>query len=192
MAIILASGSPRRQELMFYITEDFTVLEPNIDEYIPPNTTPQKAVELLSTAKAMAVFTTNPTSVVIGCDTIVEIDGEILGKPQTQEEAAKMLFRLSGRTHRVYTGTTVAYPGGYLLDCQVAEVTFHKLTKADIVGYVRSGEPMDKAGAYGIQGIGALLVKEIKGDFYTIVGLPISTLGRMLEKIGEIETMFNF
>ena len=181
--MILASASPRRRELLQRIGLDFKVLVREVDEHIPDGTDPAEAVQALSRLKGAAVALENPSSLVISADTIVVLDGQILGKPGSPEEAERMLASLSGRWHRVYTGYAL-----HLLDHvrpvesdqQSCDVRFHPLSAAQIRQYVASGEPMDKAGAYGIQDLGALLVQELRGDYFTVMGLPVSRLYRHL------------
>ncbi len=181
MDIILASGSPRRAELMKQVGLDFRISICPTDESYDPSLSPADIVMELSLRKADAVFDKEmpeKDTVVIAADTIVSLDNEILGKPKDRADAVRMLTELSGRKHQVYTGVTLYYYAGgrvfveNFADC--ADVYFRELTSDIINEYVDSWEPMDKAGAYGIQGLGAILVDKIDGDYYTIVGLPIS------------------
>ena len=181
MDIILASGSPRRSDLMKQVGLEFRVSTCNTDESYDKNLTPAEIVMELSLRKADAVFDKEmpeKDTVVVAADTIVAMDNEILGKPKDRNDAIRMLKELSGRKHQVYTGVTMYYyVGGRVFienfaDC--ADVYFRELSGETITAYVDSWEPMDKAGAYGIQGLGAILVDKIDGDYYTIVGLPIS------------------
>ncbi len=181
MDIILASGSPRRSELMKQVGFDFKVSTCNTDESYNDGMTPAGIVMELSLRKADAVFDKEMPendTVVVAADTIVAIDNEILGKPKDRNDAIRMLSELSGKKHQVYTGVTLYYyVGGRVFienfaDC--ADVYFRQLSQDTITSYVDSWEPMDKAGAYGIQGLGAILVDKIDGDYYTIVGLPIA------------------
>ena len=176
--IILASKSPRRQELLKYITTDFTVKTADVDETLPDGISPKDAVLYLSKIKA-APFE-NENAVVIGADTVVAIDGEILGKPCDKSDAAAMLRLLSGKTHSVFTGVTVIKNGEYHAFFEETKVTFFELTDKEINDYVETLEPLDKAGAYGIQGYGSLLVEKIDGDYFNVVGLPMSKLNRLL------------
>lgn len=179
--IILASASPRRQELLKYIVPEFKIVPADIDETIPADISPEKSAEFLAVKKAKHVSAENPESVVIGSDTVVIIDGEILGKPRDPADAERMLRLLSGRTHSVITGVCLSC--GNCIDsfsCKTA-VKFFDITDEEIRSYVDSGEPMDKAGAYGIQGKGCLLAESIEGDFFNVVGLPASLLKRRLE-----------
>ena len=179
--MILASQSPRRRELLSLIADRFNVIPANGEEYIPAGTSPRDAVVLLSQQKAREIYSLYSGETVIAADTVVSIDGVILGKPHSEKEAADMLRQLSGREHYVYTGVCVIYPNGEI--CSFAEETrveFFPLSEQEIADYVATGDPMDKAGAYGIQGRGALLVKGIKGDYYNVMGLPVGRLYREL------------
>ena len=178
---ILASQSPRRRELMKYITNDFEVRVSDVDETLPEGMTPAEAVLYLSRIKAQPFATADET--VIGADTVVAIDGEILGKPANKEDAAQMLRKLSGKTHSVFTGVTVI--NGEKTESFFVEtkVKFFELSDGEIEKYVKTGEPLDKAGAYGIQGYGCLLVEKIEGDYFNVVGLPVSQLNRVLVNI---------
>lgn len=181
MDIILASGSPRRSDLMKQAGFDFRVSTCNTDETYDSSLSPSEIVMELSLRKADAVFdkeTPENDTVVVAADTIVALEGEILGKPKDRQDAVRMLNMLSGKKHCVYTGVALYYylKGRVFIEnfADCAEVYFRELSQDTINEYVDSWEPMDKAGAYGIQGLGAVLVDKICGDFYTIVGLPIS------------------
>lgn len=176
--LILASASPRRRELLATITPDFEVRTSGVDESPFAALAPEEAVQALSRAKA-APFA-KPGDVVIAADTIVVMDGEILGKPKDEDDAFEMLTRLSGRRHTVMTGVTIAAQDKADTFCQKTGVWFYPLTGDEIRAYIKSGEPMDKAGAYGIQGKGRLFVEKIDGDFYNVVGLPVALLNRRL------------
>lgn len=180
--LILASRSPRRKELMKLITDDFTVSPSNFDEDSIVEQDPFLLVRVLSLSKASTVEA-DEDDIVIGCDTVVSLDDEIFGIPKTKEEAARMLRRLSGKTHSVVTGVCVR-SGGKIdsFECETL-VTFFDLSEEEIEGYVKTSEPYDKAGGYGIQGIGGLFVKKIEGDYQNVVGLPISRLYRLLSEI---------
>ena len=185
--MILASQSPRRIELMREAGFDVTVIPADIDETPLPDETPFALVERLARTKAAAVAASHgePGEIVVAADTIVTLDGEILGKPHDKADAHRMLRELSGRTHQVATGACIARAGGDGLCArsfvEVTDVTFYELSDDEIDAYVASGEPMDKAGAYGIQGArGRMLVRGIEGDFYNVVGLPIARLAREL------------
>jgi len=178
--LILASASPRRRELLSYIRPDFAVIATDADETLPPDTPPDEGVQVLALRKAQVVAATHPEATVIGADTMVMLDGVLFGKPEDHTDAARMLRALSGREHLVYTGVAILSPRGQQVFYQETAVRFVKLSEEDISGYVRTGEPMDKAGAYGIQGGGALFVSGISGDFYNVMGLPVCRLAREL------------
>lgn len=184
--IILASKSPRRRELLNQIgIEDFKVTAPNVDESVEPGLPPAKIVEQLSLRKAQAaVNRAGPNDLIIAADTVVALDGKILGKPRDEEDAFAMLSALSGREHHVYTGVTVLRGGEAVTQHEETAVAFRDLTPEEIRAYIATGEPMDKAGAYGIQGLGALLVSGIRGDYCNVVGLPVFRLGGMLAGLG--------
>lgn len=183
MKLILASASPRRKELLRYITEDFTVRISDADETTPNGLTPEETVRYLSRLKADAVYNGDPDETIVASDTIVVIDGRVLGKPHGEEEAKTMLRTLSGRTHTVFTGVCVKTAERERVFAERTEVTFYPLTEEEICAYVATGEPMDKAGSYGIQGKGSLLVQKIDGDFYNVMGLPVAALWRALKEI---------
>lgn len=179
-SLILASASPRRKELLTLLDLPFTIYSADIDETIPFGTSPQEAVETLAYKKAQAVFKDNNQAIVIGCDTIVVHNDTILGKPLDRKEAFSMLSQLSDHTHAVYTGVCIMSEHTTVVFHEVTNVTFWKLTQQDINAYIDSGEPFDKAGSYGIQGKAALFVKGIQGDYFNVVGLPVSRLAREL------------
>lgn len=181
MKVILASASPRRRELMSTLFCEYEVIPSTVEEIIPENTTPDIVAQKLAILKAEDVAAQHPEAMVIGSDTVVEVDGKILGKPCDQDEAFAMLKKLSGRTHLVHTGLCVVRGGQTEALVETTEVTFAELSDEEIFAYVKTGEPMDKAGAYGIQGIGARFVLSIKGDFYTVMGFPIAKLYQMLK-----------
>lgn len=184
--IVLASGSPRRRQLLEQIgLTGFRVLASDVDESLPAGLGPGEAVELLSARKGAAVAgLVSPETLVIAADTVVALDGAILGKPRDGEEARRMLSALSGRTHQVYTGVSLFYRGERRTEHEVTSVAFRPLSEEEIAAYVATGEPMDKAGAYGIQGLGALLVERLEGDYFNVMGLPLCRLGRMLSAAG--------
>ena len=186
MDIILASGSPRRKQLLAQMgIETFRVISSDADETVEPGLSPARIVETLSARKAEAVAGhAKPGELVIAADTIVALDGAVLGKPADGPEAFRMLSALSGRRHQVYTGVTLLRGGERRTEHEVTTVTFRELTRDDITRYIATGEPMDKAGAYGIQGCGALLVERIEGDYFNVMGLPVGRLGRMLAGMG--------
>ena len=180
--VILASKSPRRKELMELLNIPFDVIVSDIDEQIDYNNDLVKEIEKLSYQKAMAVFKDHNNALVIGSDTIVKINNDVLGKPKSIEMAKNMLRELSDNTHEVVTGVTILYQDKVETFSSVAKVTFYPLTEEEIDEYVNSNEPMDKAGSYAIQGDGAKFIKSIEGDYYTIVGLPIAELYHRLKK----------
>ena len=185
MKIVLASQSPRRRELLGKMGLEFTTKAPEIDETALSGLPARQLVEALSREKALwAARQEDPEAIVIGSDTVVVRDGEILGKPASPAQAEEMLASLSGRSHEVCTGVTVCQGEKVVSQVEVTQVTFRNLTPEEVRRYVQTGEPMDKAGAYGIQGYGALLVEGIQGDYSSVVGLPVCRLGRMLLDFG--------
>lgn len=186
MSIILASNSPRRRELLAQIgIRDFQILSPDVDETVEPGLSPARMVETLSLRKAQAAAgRAGAEDLILAADTVVALDGRVLGKPRDQEDAFAMLSALSGREHRVYTGVTVLGGGQAATEHEETAVAFRALSPEEIRDYIATGEPMDKAGAYGIQGVGALLVQGIRGDYCNVVGLPLFRLGRMLSGFG--------
>lgn len=186
MRIILASGSPRRRELLAGIGLDGLEIIPAVgEEKKNPDLSPAELVKSLALAKAEEVFLKNPGAVVIGADTVVSLDGKILGKPKSEAEAGAMLFALSGRAHEVLTGVAVISPEGQAeTGAEITRVCFRSLDPAEIKAYVATGEPMDKAGAYGIQGRASLFVERLEGDYFNVVGLPLCRLGLMLKNLG--------
>lgn len=182
--IILASASPRRQQLLSLICSDFSVEPADIDETADKEIALTKIPEYLAVKKAKHIQGKNHLNdIVIGCDTGVFLDSLMLGKPSCEDDAKEMLCRLSGRSHKVITGCAVLYKEKLVSFSQTTEVEFYKLTDREIAEYIATGEPMDKAGAYGIQGKGAVLVRKISGDFFSVVGLPIAKLKRELDEI---------
>lgn len=185
MKIVLASQSPRRRQLLGQMGLEFTTQSPEIDEAAFQGRDARDLVQILSREKARWIAgQVDPETLVIGADTVVVRDGEILGKPKGEEEARAMLASLSGRTHQVCTGVTVCRGDKVLTQVEETQVTFRLLTDQEIRQYVSTGEPMDKAGSYGIQGYGCLLVEGIRGDYFNVVGLPVCRLGRMLARFG--------
>lgn len=178
--IILASKSPRRIELFKKLNLPFSCITPDIDETMDLTFGLEKAVANLAYKKANSIIEKHPSSIIIGADTIVTISNNILGKPKDKQDAFNMLRLLSGKTHKVMTGVCILTDNRMESFCDTSEVTFHPLTDEEIEKYIETGEPMDKAGAYGIQGQGALLVKHINGDFYSIMGLPIARINQIL------------
>ena len=182
MELILASQSPRRRELMELFRVPFTVRVADIDETMDPTKTPYDEVARVSRAKSMAV-SRQPGDVVIAADTIVVVENEVLGKPKDQEDAFRMLRLLSGREHQVMTGLTVLRHHKAISCTEVTTIHFRPLSDAEIRSYIRTGEPMDKAGSYGIQGGAALFAQGIQGDYFNVVGLPVCRLGLILKQI---------
>lgn len=224
VTLILASASPRRRELIRQLGLPVEFVASHADESVPPHLAPADIVETLSLRKASAVCVhpgaAGQRGIVVGSDTIVVLDGEVLGKPRDEKEAFAMLASLRGRTHRVYTGLACIRRDGenggtagkaegrfatmpmgdigryrvisgapdgepeIIVGHTVSEVTFGPMSDEEIRAYVESGEPMDKAGAYGVQGIGAVFIEKIKGDYFSIMGLPLNLLYRMLKEFG--------
>ena len=181
MEVILASQSPRRKALMELFHIPFRVLAADIDETMDPKQDPAVQTAQISLAKALATPHA-PEDIVIAADTIVVCDGQILGKPKDEADAQRMLRLLSGRTHQVMTGLAVLYPGGQQVETQITQIHFRELTDREILAYIRTGEPMDKAGAYGIQGGAALFADTMTGDYYNVMGLPVCRLGQILRQ----------
>ncbi len=183
MPVILASASPRRQELLKYAVKEFEIIPADVDETLPEGIPAEESAEYLAVQKAKAVAADHEFDTVIGCDTVVVLDNEIMGKPRNINHARQMLGRLSGRTHKVITGVCICRRGKSISFSQCTEVEFYELSDREIDEYVNTGDPMDKAGSYGIQSEGCVLVKEIHGDFFNVVGLPVAMLKRVLEKM---------
>lgn len=177
--LILASASPRRKELLSLLNLPFQIIPSDVDETIDPLMTAEEAVASLAFRKARHVAEHYPESVVIGSDTIV-VQDKILGKPSSKEEARGMLRSLSGKTHRVMTAVCLMKGDQSSVFTEITEVTFWPLSDREIDAYLATDDPYDKAGAYGIQTAGALFVREISGDYYAVVGLPVSRLAREL------------
>ena len=185
MDIILASGSPRRRELLTAAgITDFSVCPAVGEEKAPDGLSPDELVMYLSRGKASEVAAKYPDKLVIAADTIVWADGRALGKPHSEAEAFGMLRALSGKAHEVYTGVTVMLGEKMLCESECTRVYFRELTDDEIYAYIATGEPMDKAGAYGIQGRASLMVEKIDGDYFNVVGLPLCRLGKMLRSMG--------
>jgi septum formation protein len=188
MKIILASKSPRRLELLGGVYEQIEVVTAETDETLPNGTPPRQGVEILAVRKGRAVLPlVGDAFPVISSDTLVELDGIPLGKPENEKDACRMLRTLSGRTHNVHTGVAVHYRGRVLSGVASTSVRFHTLSDETVNNYVKSGEPMDKAGAYGIQGLGGALVEGYEGDFDTVVGLSLALTKRLMKEIGADE-----
>lgn len=182
--IVLASGSPRRQELLRRIgITDFTLRVPQVEEYYPDDLSPEEIVTYISREKSLAVDSESD-EIVITADTMVFLDDARLGKPRDEDHALEMLTALQGRHHTVCTGVTVRQGERILSRAQSTHIYFRPATEAELRAYIAGGEPMDKAGAYGVQGQGALLVERIDGDFFNVMGLPVVLLERMLAEFG--------
>jgi septum formation protein len=182
--VILASQSPRRRELLTLVGIAHTVQPADIDEAYLPGERPRAHCERLAREKAHVVASRRPDALVIGSDTIVVMDGDVLGKPRDEAHAAEMLTRLSGRSHVVMTAVAVQWRGVEHSVVEEVGVTFHALTPDDIRAYIATGEPMDKAGAYGIQGYGATIVQRVDGDYFAVMGLPLQRLVRLMGELG--------
>lgn len=184
--IILASASPRRRQLLETLGLPFTVVAADVDEQMDGFHTPVEIVEQLSLRKAQAVAAQLTSGLVIGSDTIVVLDDQVLGKPVDKQQAVTMLSSLQGREHIVYTGVAVinAAGGAYEVAHSLTKVRMRALSRSRIEAYVATGEPLDKAGAYAIQGLGATLVEGIEGDYFTVVGLPLALTADLLARFG--------
>ncbi len=180
--IILASGSPRRKELLESLGLDFEVVVLSIDETMKDNVSLNESISDLAYRKADAVFKDNQDSLVIGSDTIVVFDTEILGKPKDKEDARQILSKLSGKVHEVKTAVAILTSNQYEVFVSTTKVKMSQITDEEIETYIETGEPMDKAGAYGIQGYGARFIESIEGDYYTVMGLPINMLYQNLKR----------
>ena len=188
--LILASQSPRRAQLLGMLGLEFEVMPADIDETYGAQESAHDHCERLAREKAQLIAIRHPDALVIGSDTVVVLDGAVLGKPRSRDEAIDMLMRLQGREHRVDTGIAVAAPGGPALSgVESVKVRFTPSVRPLIEAYVATGEPMDKAGAYGIQGFGSALVAGIEGDFFAVMGLPV---GRLLGLLREVGWHYNF
>lgn len=182
--IVLASGSPRRKELLQRIgLTDFTIRVPDVEESYPADLTPEEIVCYISRKKSLALPSTEE-EILITADTMVFLDDQRLGKPRDAAHALEMLRALQGRHHTVCTGVSVRQGQRILTRAASTAVYFRKATEAELLAYIRGGEPMDKAGAYGVQGQGSLLVERIDGDFFNVMGLPVLLLSRMLQDFG--------
>ena len=185
MSIILASSSPRRRELMERMGLDIVIRTAPTDETMRPDGDPYDEVADVSRRKAAAVRPLcGDDDIIVAADTIVVLDGTVMGKPRDFEDAVDMLRRLSGREHHVMTGVTVCRGGRTETKTVVTAVRFRPLAEAEIRAYVATGEPMDKAGAYGVQGLAAIFIEGLDGDFYNVMGLPVCTLAEMLRGYG--------
>lgn len=182
--IILASGSPRRRQLLQLVGIDHDVIPSDIDESIRTGELPEQYAERLAREKAEHVAGRKPESIVIGADTIVVIDDQILGKPRDVEDAARMLRMLSGRSHTVMTAVAASLNGRTVSGVEIVDVSFLPLDDERISNYIATREPMDKAGAYGIQGYGATIVRRIDGDYFAVMGLSLVTLVALMRELG--------
>jgi septum formation protein len=180
--VLLASASPRRRELLNLVGIGHEVRPADIDETYLPAEAPRAHAERLAREKALAIDA--PDAVTIGSDTIVVVDGQVLGKPRDRAHAAEMLRQLSGRSHIVMTGVAARWRGELASGLEEVGVTFRQLSDDEIERYIDTGEPMDKAGAYGIQGFGATLVDRVDGDYFAVMGLPLNLLVRLLRSLG--------
>ncbi|MGD6816716.1 Maf family protein [Metabacillus sp. 113a] len=182
--LILASGSPRRKELLEGLQIPFNVIITDVDETIEGEVSPEEAVQQLARRKAMHIAESFPDSFIVAADTAVVLNGQILGKPRDESDAIRTLGQLSGKTHRVLTGVSIFRGKKEKSFFTSTDVTFWNLSGEEIQAYAETGEPLDKAGSYGIQGLGKAFVKEISGDYFSVVGLPVSRLIRELREIG--------
>ena len=182
MRVILASQSPRRRELLKVIFDDFEIIPSSCEEVVPSDIAVQNVAEFLADLKANDIAKKYPEALVIGADTVVIAENEILGKPKNEAQAKEMLNKLSGEKHKVITGVSLYFNGKNRSFSEITEVEFFDLSNDEIENYVKTHEPMDKAGAYGIQGKGSLLVKRINGDYFNVVGLPIARLKREIDE----------
>jgi len=184
LRVILASQSPRRRELLNLVGIAHEVRPADIDESYLAGERPREHAERLARGKAAVIAAREPDAVIIGSDTIVVVDGDVLGKPSGDLDAVRMLARLAGRSHTVITSVAVAWRGEIHSSVEEVGVTFHPLTRAEIDAYIATREPMDKAGAYGIQGYGATIVSRVDGDYFAVMGLPLQRLTRVLASLG--------
>ena len=184
--IVLASSSPRRQQLLEMLRIPFRVIAPEVDEHVLPTEKPDHYVRRLARAKAEAVAArAGGGALILAADTAVVLDGEIFGKPESAADAVAMLTRLQGRTHEVMTGVAVLRDGDIAQALDISRVTFCSMDQAGLESYVATGEPLDKAGAYAIQGVGALLIARVEGDVYGVMGLPVGLVVDLLARFGR-------
>ncbi|HYU28715.1 MAG TPA: nucleoside triphosphate pyrophosphatase [Gemmatimonadales bacterium] len=183
--IVLASGSPRRRQLLEMLRIPFRVIAPDVDEHVLPGETPDAYVTRLSRAKAQAVLPRAPGDVILAADTTVVLGGKIFEKPTSAAHAVEMLEQLQGKTHEVLTAVAVAENGRLEQALDVSRVTFRPNTRGVLEEYVATGEPLDKAGAYAIQGLGAPLIERVEGDFFGVMGLPLRLALDLLAKFGR-------
>ncbi len=182
--VVLASGSPRRRQLLELVGIEHEVLPSNIDETLRPRETPRRHAERLAREKASAIATREPGKITIAADTIVVINRKVLGKPRDEDDARRMLSMLSGREHTVITAVAVARGRKLRSAVEEVRVKFRRLRDEEIDAYIATGEPMDKAGAYGIQGFGATIVECVDGDYFAVMGLPLARLVTLLRDLG--------
>lgn len=187
MKVILASASPRRQELIKRLFDEFIIIPADIDETLPDEVGAEFAPVYLAAQKAKAIANEHPDALIIAADTVVIAEGKILGKPKDRDDAKNMLHFLSGKTHKVITGCCICKGNSFASFHEESYVTFYELSDKEIAEYVKKGLADGKAGAYGIQDNGALFVERIEGDYYNIVGLPISRLNREIQSLLEEE-----
>lgn len=185
MRLILASASPRRRELISLISENVICAVSGVDEIVPSDVAVCDVPLSLASQKAEAVAKLYPDDIVIGCDTGVILDDEMLGKPKDKDDARRMISALSGRAHQVITGCSIWHKGKSFGFSNVTEVEFYELSTQEIEDYINTSEPYDKAGGYGIQGKASLFVKGIKGDYFNVVGLPVAELSRQIKAFSE-------
>lgn len=183
MNIVLASGSPRRREILELLALDFVVRPPDVEETILEGRGPEEEAHRLAVAKA-AASVSDTGELVVAADTLVALDNEILGKPDDSADAYRMLMRLQGNRHEVFTGLAVSLDGRIEAGVAITSVWFRPLDAAECAEYVATGEPLDKAGAYGIQGLGAALVQRIEGEYFNVMGLPVQLLLSLLDRFG--------
>lgn len=182
--VVLASSSPRRRELLKLIGIEHEVRPPNIDETMRPREVPRRHAERLAREKASAIATRDPDLITIGADTVVVINRKVLGKPKDKADAARMLSMLSGREHTVVTAVAVSRGRKLRSAIEEVRVRFRVLRDDEIEAYIATGEPMDKAGAYGIQGYGATIVERVEGDYFAVMGLPLVRLVGLMRDVG--------
>lgn len=186
MELILASQSPRRHEIMQFMGIPFETVVCTEAERVPSGCSTAETVMHLAHQKASFALAIRPDACVIGADTVVELDGEIIGKPKSPEDAVRTLKRMQGRSHSVYTGLAVLKKEYFDIRCSVTKVTFRPMTDKEIEWYVSTGEPLDKAGSYGVQGLASVFVDSIEGNYFNVVGLPAPLLYEMLLRAGAL------
>lgn len=184
MKLILASGSPRRREILEKCGYEFEVIPSQCEESVPSGISADDTVRGLAYEKALDVYSMYPDDIVLGADTVVSFDSQILGKPKDNGDAKRMLKMLSNQTHEVRTGFAILGKGMEIVSSELTLVTFNMLSEKTIDNYIATGEPSDKAGAYGIQGFGSVLVRSILGDYFNVVGLPVSRVAANLAALG--------